>query len=457
MFRLALDADGVIFDIDLFQLSDEAIRFFKEKYGRDIVNPNGYRLTEIFGCTEQEQRNFCKQFIVRYSLFFKPRPNVKKVMNQLREEHVDISIITAKSANIEKGKEQTKNGQTALLRLLFLTGLMIHNIHVDHIYFVSASNSAFEKAELCKQLGIDLMVDDDIENCRKINENTKCLCYRTLHNSNMSCVCEGIDSFYEIYAEVQKMLMQKNHLENIFSTFHTKTKEEKLAFSDEEARRYYSLQRKYYKALPFSEGTLQKGNNYFRHLKRFFSLLSFLKKQNIRVINVEALKDLAGNCIFVANHPSMKDTITLIQACPFNIPWHPLAKIELREGFLGIIHDALYTVYVHRKDIGSRKESMMEMGSVLTHDGNLLIFPEGTNTKKGKDLNKFSGNSVIYLSMVCESNIIPTTIVYQGKETLVEFGNPYQVEKDADVETETKALWNQLDATIKRNKQLIKK
>ena len=39
--RIAFDADGVLTDLEKFQL-EYGEKFFKEKYNKEIVNPSGY-------------------------------------------------------------------------------------------------------------------------------------------------------------------------------------------------------------------------------------------------------------------------------------------------------------------------------------------------------------------------------------------------------------------------------
>lgn len=141
-----------------------------------------------------------------------------------------------------------------------------------------------------------------------------------------------------------------------------------------------------------------------------------------------------------------------------NLPWHILAKKELSEGLVSKAFDAIYPVYVDRKNDISRKESMIEMGKVLVHGGTMLIFPEGTNTPNLTDgnLGAFDGHSPFYLSQALDRYIIPMATTYKNDKvarTTVRLGEHTKVELDEDLDQAKMRIWNYLNNMIEENKQ----
>ena len=65
--NIGFDADGVIFPIEDYQIS-EGQKFFKDRNIKDI---NGYGIKEVFGCTSKEEFKFWLKNTAKFGNFIK--------------------------------------------------------------------------------------------------------------------------------------------------------------------------------------------------------------------------------------------------------------------------------------------------------------------------------------------------------------------------------------------------
>ena len=66
-YNIGFDADGVIYDTELFQLSNQVIDFMKKEYNLDVINPDGYGIKDVFGCSKEIELDFWEKFVIKYS------------------------------------------------------------------------------------------------------------------------------------------------------------------------------------------------------------------------------------------------------------------------------------------------------------------------------------------------------------------------------------------------------
>ena len=68
--NIAFDIDGVLWDIEEFQLK------YGEKYfakrGLKIINPNGFGIKDTFGCSDHQEKTFWAAYMLR-GLFARAR------------------------------------------------------------------------------------------------------------------------------------------------------------------------------------------------------------------------------------------------------------------------------------------------------------------------------------------------------------------------------------------------
>ena len=80
--NIAFDIDGVLTDIEKFQL-ETGREYFKKKYSKDIVNPNGAGIKEIFACSEREEYEFWRDNIIYYASKYPMRTGCKETIKKI--------------------------------------------------------------------------------------------------------------------------------------------------------------------------------------------------------------------------------------------------------------------------------------------------------------------------------------------------------------------------------------
>ncbi|MBR2782088.1 MAG: 1-acyl-sn-glycerol-3-phosphate acyltransferase [Oscillospiraceae bacterium] len=136
-----------------------------------------------------------------------------------------------------------------------------------------------------------------------------------------------------------------------------------------------------------------------------------------------------GACVICPNHSALSDPVWLVLALHLKQMINIMAKIQLSHvpvigpflGYMGIIY-----VDRDRADVGAIKSSL----TVLKADRPLVIFPEGTRVKPGKEVHAHTGAAL--LASRTDAPLIPVYIT-KNKKFLhpihVVFGEPFRVEK----------------------------
>ncbi len=108
--------------------------------------------------------------------------------------------------------------------------------------------------------------------------------------------------------------------------------------------------------------------------------------------------------IVVANHISYLDTVVLFPGLPHY--FRALGKKEFsRVPVMGFLYRQV-AIMVNRSSPESRSKSMRLMWRVLKHEGDILIFPEGTFNETGKPLKDFY-NGAFRLAISTQTPILP--------------------------------------------------
>lgn len=195
--NIALDVDGVLWDIEAFQLK------YGEKYfskrGFSIVDPDGFGIKDIFGCSSRQEKAFWASYILR-GFFVKARAHADEVVRDLRKRGHRIYIITSRA----KTTETSLLG--AVMRGLVLAWLRVNSIAYDGIVFCDDHNDERNKRRACEELAVDVMVEDRKENIDLLKNLTRVIGFRTRNNqfykdASVVFVC----SFQEVKREIERL------------------------------------------------------------------------------------------------------------------------------------------------------------------------------------------------------------------------------------------------------------
>lgn len=377
MKNIAFDIDGVLTDIEKFQL-EVGGQFFKEKYGLPIVNRNGYSIKEIFNCTSEQEYEFWKKNIIFYASKYPIRPGASETINKLINDGFNVFIISSRI----KTSEDSALGllmRTLLKRWLVSNGI---NISPNNMKFCSVENSGIEKANMCEQNNIDYIVEDCPSNIKELKTVTNVICYLSNYNRDCFDDIDYVTSFHEIYDIISKNYSIKK--------FRFLKKNERNQLDKQQLIEYYKQLKESY--LNSETAISKEKTEKFYHicyplLKKIFDL-----KYPYTLENENSIPDKDG-VIFVANHRDMIDP-PLIMSCIGNRPTHLLLKSEFLDTKFSSFLKVLGCVFVVRGNRDSEILSSEELSKLVLKGSNIIIFPEGTRNKTKNILLDFKTGAV---------------------------------------------------------------
>ncbi len=395
--RIGLDIDGVLTDVQYYQVKYGSI-FFKKHFNKRIVDENGYSIKEIFHCSEQDEMCFWRYQFIKYAFFFPARSGASECIQELKRQGHQIHII---SARVYADK---KNFIGALMRISVRIWLHKNKIPYDTLSFCNYKQSGKEKSILCKNLKINYMVDDSLENLECLSKETCGIYYSTVREIRNKKIEKEVHNFDELFSML------------IFGTNICTDRMEQLPFNEKK----YRKEKRYFKRVASTVGTL------------------LLKLKRSKIIRVENLK--LPQSIFIANHQSHSD-LPIMWGVLKNHPVSMLCKMEIKENKLyGNIFRKGGAVFVIRNNKYSRREARFELEKILLHGGNILIFPEGTFNKSEKEIIPFHYGAV-YLAQRTGIPITPVTIEYCiDNKTVIYIGEPIYISKQDSLQEKNKRL-----------------
>lgn len=449
--NIGFDADGVLFDTEWFQLSKNVETFMKEEYGLEIVNPNGYGIKDVYNCSSEIEMDFWTKFVIKYSIFFKPRPWVKETIDALRREGNKVYIITSKACALEK------NYKGVAVRLLFELGLKLNGIIVDGIEYCELDNSPESKLNACRKLSVKVIIEDKSENIEKLSEEICVLCMDTLNNQksfNHNVI--RVNDFNDVYFEIENIISNQKSEISIFENFKKLSKEERNLLEGEELEVYYDNLMKYFQTLPFDKKIMDKREKIIKFIADLY-LPIFNFKYNPTIIGKENLPKEKG-CIYVCNHLCDKDMLFLLcELKDYFNAWHPLIKMEILNEKSGFLFRLAKSNFVDRQNSKSRSCATTDMGKMIVNGYNVLIFPEGTYNKTTENLKEFQGVSHLYLSQVLKAPIVNMALTDNYIDgPILRIDKPYIVPRQMSIGMAKEESFNRLSDLVEKNKMLIK-
>ena len=115
-------------------------------------------------------------------------------------------------------------------------------------------------------------------------------------------------------------------------------------------------------------------------------------------------KKPVGRYLFVANHTSYLDTITIFPAIPGH--FRALGKTDMEKIPLFGYFYKQAGILVDRKNAKSKTTSMWQMLQHIKGEGSMLIFPEGTFNETDKPLKEFY-DGAFHLAITAQTPILP--------------------------------------------------
>ena len=195
--RIGIDIDGVLTDIEQWQL-DYGSKFYFERYGKEIINNEGYETTDIFKVDSKLDDEFWTKYFKDYSINVDVRKFASEVVKKLKHDGNEIYIITARGSFLSHSASVMSIEEN---RIIVLEWLKRNEIEYDKIIF-----SPEDKLSICLENNIDVMIEDKPANINKISKKIPVICFHAGYNKN--CVGNNIIrcySWYDIYSKISNI------------------------------------------------------------------------------------------------------------------------------------------------------------------------------------------------------------------------------------------------------------
>lgn len=180
--KIGIDIDDVITDTSLsmkdyiikYDTNGEIVKHIEEVMRGEMPTPSIKQFfddhnVEIFGNAKQKE-------------------NANMVINRLLLNN-EIFLITS------RGEEKYIGSETVTLNYL-----KSHNINYTKIIF-----NSFNKAKICKENRIDIMVDDSVKYCEEIRkENIKSIVFTSEVNKNINTNIERVSNWLELEEKINR-------------------------------------------------------------------------------------------------------------------------------------------------------------------------------------------------------------------------------------------------------------
>ncbi len=196
--NIGIDVDGVLADIYGYQIRTSKPYF--EKLGYTIVDPTGFDVADIYGCTQKERSDFWHRYIWKYCISEPPILYAAETLDKLHNDGHKLVIITSRVNTTEK------NLLGMIFRKMLLNWLNKNRIYYDNIIYCSEMNSHNDKLQACMDQNIDVMIDDKPENLMTIADRLRVICYPAIWNEKIKDErILKVKDWQEIYEIIKNM------------------------------------------------------------------------------------------------------------------------------------------------------------------------------------------------------------------------------------------------------------
>lgn len=350
-----------------------------------------------------------------------------------------------------------------------------HGIKFDYIDYCSERESPNEKMIACYKRGVDVIVEDKLDNALKISElglTHTCLLNTPYNLGSINEYITRFDDFIEIdqfidklSLERYKLLGDKNYVRD--NKFITLSNQEKSSMTKLELWDYYRQEKEFLKNAALNDEVyrsnydVNKTENYQKFYKKIYPFLITPYKAvlNPKVINRHYLPFQDG-IIYSSNHLSKADEF-LISSALGNKPVHFLAASEFLDYFLiNWFYTNLGCIFVDRKSSASKKRALEIMKYLSARELNLVIHPEGTrnNGRYGNvDLLPFQ-DGIFKVAQTTGAPIVPLTITndygFRSKNLVVRVEKPIIVLPNESISSANEKLYKITYEGVLKNNEM---
>ncbi len=192
--KIGIDIDGVLNDMHRFVIEYGA-KFCNELGKYKIEDSDAQWSTEVFLWSNEIAHEFWDKYGAELYLKSSAKKFASEVIKKLKANNNEIYIITARKNNDEWFPPELR----ANTEDVTIKWLKKNEIIYDKICFNSK-----DKAKVCRELGIDIMIEDDPKNIDMLIDTTNVFIFDTSYNrldkyKNVTRVY----SWYDVYNTLQ--------------------------------------------------------------------------------------------------------------------------------------------------------------------------------------------------------------------------------------------------------------
>lgn len=188
---IGFDVDNVLVNQAEYQLRF-GIPYFKKK-GIELVNPKGFDIEDMFGCTHSEREAFWTKYIWKYCLSEPMTKDAAQIAQKLRAQGHKIYIITGRAHTTESGV------LGVVFRWMLKHWLKKNRFTYDAIFFCSEAMSSDDKSRICIEQNVDILIDDKPDNLLPLKDKIKVICYPAPWNEELHELdCYRVNNMSEV-------------------------------------------------------------------------------------------------------------------------------------------------------------------------------------------------------------------------------------------------------------------
>ena len=203
--RIGIDIDGVLNSQYNFCI-DYGTKFCNELGKYRLENINAMDTIDMFLWEENIAHQFWNTYREDLVVKSPTKKYASEVINKLKNEGNLIYIITARKNNDEWFPDFLKEDVEEITK----KWLKENKIYYDEIAF-----DVKDKEKYCKNNNIDIMIEDDPNNLRKLIGNTNVIIFDYPYNRNVEFAdLTRAYSWYDIYYKINYIKEEKNDISN---------------------------------------------------------------------------------------------------------------------------------------------------------------------------------------------------------------------------------------------------
>jgi len=163
--NIGIDFDGTITNYRKFEE-----KYFKKHFNLKIKNPLGLSFSERYGVAEEDTPKYMENYYKAYFNNIKVRWGVRRVINSLRDKGYIVNIITNRS----------EMSRDYLVKFFEKNDIIYNNL------YCLGRPSSISKADKLKELGVDIMFEDNNYQIESISEFIPVIAIDNYYNRHIS-------------------------------------------------------------------------------------------------------------------------------------------------------------------------------------------------------------------------------------------------------------------------------